>query len=197
VFLPALGFRRDAQIEPGQYDAEKLAGAFFASSARGGCLARCTPIEFQIIAETTMLGTVSVLILLFTLGFSSVSSADLCHCVRRALHMTTPTMRFNAYGKVWCSRVPGFVLCALLALLCSGCLSLVVGAAGGAAGAVYVMGKLQDEVSYKMSVVHSATVAALAEQELKLLEDKVDKLSAHVESECGSIWNPFRIREPV
>ena len=105
--------------------------------------------------------------------------------------MTTPTIRSNAHGKVWCSRVPGFVLCALLSLLCSGCLSLVVGAAGGAAGAVYVMGKLQDEVNYKMSVVHSATVAALAELELKLQEDKVDKLSAHVESEFADgehVW---------
>ena len=105
--------------------------------------------------------------------------------------MTTRTMCSNTRGKVWCSRVPGFVLCAVLALLCSGCLSLAVGAAGGAAGAVYVMGKLNDEVNYEMSVVHKATVAALAELELKLLEDKVDKLSAHVESEFADgehVW---------
>src|SRR5207247_10060176 len=97
--------------------------------------------------------------------------------------MTTPTMRSNAHGNVWCSRAPGFVLCAVLAFFCSGCLSLVVGAAGGAAGAVCVMGKLQDEVSYKISVVHRANVAALAELELRLQEDKVDTLYAHVESE--------------
>jgi hypothetical protein len=105
--------------------------------------------------------------------------------------MTMPTMRSNAHGKLWCSRAPAFLLCTVLAFLCSGCLSLVVGAAGGAAGAVYVMGKLQDEVNYKMSVVHSATVAALAELELKLQEDKVDKLSAHVESEFADgehVW---------
>ena len=105
--------------------------------------------------------------------------------------MTTPTMRSNAHGNVWCSRAPGFVLCAVLAFFCSGCLSLVVGAAGGAAGAVYVMGKLNDEVNYEMSVVHKATVAALAELELKRLEDKVDKLSAHVESEFADgehVW---------
>jgi len=68
---------------------------------------------------------------------------------------------------------------------------LVVGAAGGAAGAVYVMGKLNDEVNYEMSVVHKATVAALVELELKPLEDKVDKLSAHVESEFANgehVW---------
>jgi len=100
-------------------------------------------------------------------------------------------MRSNAYGMVWCSRVPGFVLCVVLAFLCSGCLALVVGAAGGAAGAVYVMGKLKDEMNYEVPVMHKATVAALAELELKLLEDKVDKLSAHVESEFSDgehVW---------
>lgn len=105
--------------------------------------------------------------------------------------MTTSTARSYAHGMVWCSRVPGFVLCAALALLCSGCLALVVGAAGGAAGAVYVMGKLQDEMSYEVSVMHKATVAALAELELKLLEDKADKLSAHMESEFSDgehVW---------
>jgi hypothetical protein len=105
--------------------------------------------------------------------------------------MTTPTMRSNGHVKVWCSRVPGFALCAVLVFLCSGCLAVVVGAAGGAAGAVYVMGKLNAEVNYEMSVVHKATVAALAEMELKLLEDKVDKLSAHVESEFSDgehVW---------
>jgi hypothetical protein len=39
--------------------------------------------------------------------------------------------------------------------------------------------------------VYKATVAALAELELKVLEDKVDKLSAHLESEFADgehIW---------
>jgi hypothetical protein len=105
--------------------------------------------------------------------------------------MTTPTMRSNAHGTVWCSWVPGFVLCAVLAFLCSGCLALVVGAAGGAAGAVYVMGKLKDEMNYEVPATHNAIVAALAELELKLLEDKADKLSAHVESEFSDgehVW---------
>ena len=105
--------------------------------------------------------------------------------------MTTPTVRSNAYRTMWCSRVPGVVLCVVLAFLCSGCFWMVVGAAGGAAGAVYVMGKLKDEVNHDVSVVHRATVAALDELELKLLEDKVDKLSAHVESEFSGgehVW---------
>ena len=105
--------------------------------------------------------------------------------------MTTSTLRSNVSGIVWCSRVPGIVLCLVLALLCSGCFSLVVGAAGGAAGAVYVMGKLKDEVNYDVAAVHKATVSALGELELKVLEEKVDKLSAHVESEFSDsehVW---------
>lgn len=105
--------------------------------------------------------------------------------------MTRPIVRSNAYGTMWCSRVPGIVLCVVLAFFCSGCFSLLVGAAGGVAGAVYVMGKLKDEVNYDVSVVHKATVAALGELDLKLVEDKVDKLSAHVESEFSDaehVW---------
>ena len=105
--------------------------------------------------------------------------------------MTTRIMRSNSLRQVWCSRASGFVLCAALAFFCSGCLSLAVGAAGGVAGAVYVMGKLKAEQNYEVSVVHNATVAALGELELKLLEDKADTLSAHVESEFADgehVW---------
>jgi hypothetical protein len=105
--------------------------------------------------------------------------------------MITPTRRSNAYGKVWCSRVPSLVLCVVLAFFCSGCFWMAVGAAGGVAGAVYMMGKLKDEVNYDVSTVHKATVAALAELELNVLEDKFDKVTAHVESEFSDgehVW---------
>ena len=105
--------------------------------------------------------------------------------------MTTSTVRSNAYGMQWCSRVPGLVLCVVLAFFCSGCFWIAVGAAGGAAGAVYVMGKLKDEENYDVSTVHKATVAALAELGLKVLEDKADKVTAHVESEFSDsehVW---------
>jgi RNase adaptor protein for sRNA GlmZ degradation len=78
--------------------------------------------------------------------------------------------------------VADFVLCVYLSALCSGCLALAVGAAGGAAGAVYVMGKLQDEVNRPLPVVHEAAVAAMKDLELKLSEDRIDKISAHMES---------------
>ena len=79
-------------------------------------------------------------------------------------------------------RVAELVLCVYLSALCSGCLALAVGAAGGAVGAVYVMGKLQDEVNRPLSVVHEAAVAGMKDLELKLSEDRADKISAHIES---------------
>src|SRR5215510_11385213 len=88
-------------------------------------------------------------------------------------------------------RVADWVLCVLFGLFCSGCLALAVGAAGGAAGAVYVTGKLKDEVNHPASVVREATVAAMNDLELRLSEDKVDKASAHMESEFSDdthIW---------
>ena len=88
-------------------------------------------------------------------------------------------------------RAANCVLCMLFGLFCSGCLALAVGAAGGAAGAVYVKGKLKDEVNHPVSVVHEAAVAAMNDLELELSEDKVDKVSAHMESEFSDdthIW---------
>jgi len=105
--------------------------------------------------------------------------------------MTTPIMCSNADGMVWCSRVPSLVLCVVLAFFCSGCFWMAVGAVGGVAGAVYVKGKLKDEVNNDVTTVHKATVAALAELELKVLEDKSDKVTAHVESEFSDgehVW---------
>jgi Protein of unknown function (DUF3568) len=88
-------------------------------------------------------------------------------------------------------RVAHWMLCMWFGLFCSGCLALAVGAAGGAAGAVYVMGKLKDEPNYPVPIVHDATVAAMNDLGLKLSEDKSDKLSAHMESEFSDgahVW---------
>lgn len=88
-------------------------------------------------------------------------------------------------------RIADRVACIYFAIFCSGCLALAVGAAGGAAGAVYIMGKLQDEVNHPVPIVHKATVAAMKDLGLKLSEDKADKMSAHLESEFSDgarIW---------
>ena len=79
-------------------------------------------------------------------------------------------------------RVAELVLCVWLSALSTGCLALAVGAAGGAAGAVYVMGKLTDEINHPLPVLHDAAVAAMKDLELNLSEDRVDKISAHMES---------------
>ena len=81
--------------------------------------------------------------------------------------------------------------CALVGLTCSGCFALAVGAAGGAAGAVYMLGKLTDEVPHDVSVVHAAASDALNDLGLKPSEDRADKLTAHIKSEFAdgtNIW---------
>ncbi len=78
-----------------------------------------------------------------------------------------------------------------VAMLCAGCVPLVIGAAGGVAGAVYVMGKLKDEVPFDLPTVHQAMLAGLKDLGLTPSEDKADKLSAHTESEFADgehVW---------
>ena len=58
-------------------------------------------------------------------------------------------------------------------------------------GAVYTLGKLTDELSYEVPVVHAATTQAMNDLELRLSEDRSDKLTAHMESEFAdgtNIW---------
>ena len=88
-------------------------------------------------------------------------------------------------------RVSRLVFCLVLWAFSSGCVALAVGAAGGVAGAVYVMGKLKDEVNHDVPAVHAATVAAMKDLDLKLSEDKADQVSAHLESEFADgkhVW---------
>jgi hypothetical protein len=65
----------------------------------------------------------------------------------------------------------------------SGCVALAVGAAGGAAGTAYVMGKLTEELDVPVHRTHEAVVAAFHDLDLAILENKADKLTAHVEGE--------------
>lgn len=85
----------------------------------------------------------------------------------------------------------GWAIWVILAAFSSGCIPLVVGAAAGAAGVAYVMGKLTEELSYDVPVVHRAALTAMKELGLTLSEDRADTLSAHMESEFAdrtSIW---------
>lgn len=99
----------------------------------------------------------------------------------------------GSFRSMGITRVAGWAVWFTLAAFCSGCvaLALVGGAAGGAAGAVYVLGKLTEELNYEVPTVHDAAVAGLKKLKLKLSEDRADKLSAHMESEFADrahVW---------
>ena len=88
-------------------------------------------------------------------------------------------------------RSKGLIIGLILACLCSGCVALAVGAAGGVAGAVYVMGKLQEELDHPITAVHEATLQGLRDLDLPIVEDKADKLAAHIESKLADgthVW---------
>ncbi len=74
---------------------------------------------------------------------------------------------------------------AVLAILSSmsGCVALAVGAAGGAAGAVYVKGRLVDKVDAPVERAYNATLAMLGSKGLPVLEKRADVASAFVRSE--------------
>ncbi|WP_447978626.1 DUF3568 family protein [Candidatus Nitrospira bockiana] len=79
----------------------------------------------------------------------------------------------------------------VLAWSVAGCAALLIGAAGGTAGAVYVLGKLKEEVNQPVPVVHEATVQALKDLEVRVVDDKADKLTARTEGELADgrqVW---------
>lgn len=100
-------------------------------------------------------------------------------------------MRRDVSSRLRITRMAGWATWAMLAVFSSGCLALFVGATGGAAGAVYVMGKLTEELSYDVPAVHEAALTAMKELGLTLSEDRADTLSAHMESEFADrahVW---------
>ncbi len=65
----------------------------------------------------------------------------------------------------------------------SGCVALAVGAAGSAAGVVYVKGRLQDNLDASVQRVYNASLAMLAAKGLPVREKEVDAGSAWIRSE--------------
>ena len=89
------------------------------------------------------------------------------------------------------AMMAGWAIWILLAAFSSGCVALFFGAAGGAVGTVYMMGKLTEELSYDVPVVHGAALNAIKKLGLTLSEDRADTLSAHMESEFADrahVW---------
>ena len=87
------------------------------------------------------------------------------------------------------------VIFALMLVLSSiqltGCFALLVGAAAGAGGIIWVKGKLEQDVNASMSKVHQASVTALKKLELPIISDKKDKMTAKIESEYSDgkhVW---------
>jgi len=89
------------------------------------------------------------------------------------------------------ATIAAWAIWTTLAAFSSGCIPLVVGAAGGAVGVAYMMGKSTEELDYDVPVVHRAALTAMKELGLTLSEDRADTLSAHMESEFADrtpIW---------
>jgi hypothetical protein len=97
-------------------------------------------------------------------------------------HMRLSSIRSRrSLGMKRMITVADFVFCVCLSSLCSGCLALAVGAAGGAAGAVYVMGKLQDEVNRPLPLFMTLQLPHEGFR-IEALGGSIDKISAHMES---------------
>lgn len=66
------------------------------------------------------------------------------------------------------------------------CAALVAGGAIGAGSVVYENGELSQKLNYPVSRVHDATLAALKDFRMPVLEDMHDPLSARVRSRLSS-----------
>jgi len=75
-----------------------------------------------------------------------------------------------------------FICLALITVSASGCL-VAAGAAGGAAGVIYVKGNVKDYLDYSVSQIHVAAEKALTNEGLTLSVNRVDESSARLESE--------------
>ncbi|MDA8325436.1 MAG: DUF3568 family protein [Nitrospiraceae bacterium] len=88
------------------------------------------------------------------------------------------TERFKAYLML----ISG--LCALTVL--AACAAVVAGGALGAGSVVYVNGELSQKLNKPVSKVYDATIAALNDFKLPVLENTHDKLSARLKSRLSS-----------
>ena len=79
----------------------------------------------------------------------------------------------------------------LFALQLTGCAALLVGGAAGAGSVVYVKGQLKEDMAASVPVVHDASISALKELNLPIIEDAHDKLSAKITSrfaDGNDVW---------
>ena len=77
------------------------------------------------------------------------------------------------------------------AISVSGCAALLLGGAAGAGSVVYVKGQLKEDIAVNVTAVHGASISALKNLNLPIIEDNYDKLSARIKSRFASgedVW---------
>ena len=77
------------------------------------------------------------------------------------------------------------------AITFAGCAALLVGGAAGAGSVVYVKGQLKENMTAPVAAVHNASISALKELNLPIIEDNKDKLSAKIKSKVANgddVW---------
>ncbi len=79
----------------------------------------------------------------------------------------------------------------LFALELVGCAALLVGGAAGAGSVVYIKGQVKEDMTASVPPVHDASISALKELNLPIIEDTHDKLSARIKSrfaDGADVW---------
>jgi len=79
----------------------------------------------------------------------------------------------------------------LLASSLSGCVALALGGAAGAAGVMYVKGRVVDKVNAPIDRVYNASLAMLESKKLAVSYKQADVASAHIKSKYADdkeIW---------
>lgn len=86
--------------------------------------------------------------------------------------------------------IPAFLI-SLLLVTTPGCLWLIAGAAAGAGGAAYHMGKLRETVNKPVPTVQAAARKAMKDLKLPATRDVRDQLTAELKSEFSDgkgVW---------
>ena len=88
-----------------------------------------------------------------------------------------------------------------IAATCSGCFGVfVAGAAGGAAGAIYVKGRLVENLDASVAALHMASREALNELGLPIIDDSVDNRTGKLRSEYADgkrVWIDIAMESPA
>ncbi len=92
--------------------------------------------------------------------------------------------------KFW-KYIGQFVVLAMITVNSAGCFWLLVGAAAGAGGIIWVKGKLKQELNVSLDTAHAAALKGLKKIELPVIIDRKDKLTSKIESEFADgarVW---------